>query len=143
MEKVFLCADLYDAAFLLSYGAKFKRIEAYYKNHRGKSFSVMSLTDVTWEMLQLLQDGKATVSFHKLKEYRKRVKEKAEKYAEEHAYTEITSREVYKIRQQLKKQYTEYEKLYSSPGPKRVMIMEEQNEEHTSTTVLSPSSLGS
>jgi len=129
MNKVYLCADLYDAAFLLSYGAKFKRIEQYYKNHLGKSFSVMSLTDVTWDMLQLLHDNKALVEFQKLKKYRKKLKEKAEKYASTHEYTEINSREVYKIHRELRKQFAEYREQHASPGPKRVMIEEEKNEQ--------------
>lgn len=141
MDKVFLCADLYDAAFLLSYGAKFKRIESFYRNHQGKSFSVMSLTDVTWEMLELLQDKKATVEFQKLKMYRKRIKKKAEKYASENEYTEISSTEIYKIHQKLRKQLTEYKKEYSSTGPKR--IMQEDNNEPGSISAIPFTSMGS
>lgn len=133
MDQDYLCADLYDAALLLSYGAKFKRVESYYRNRLGKSFSIMSFTEVTWEMLQALESPSSTVNFHKFREYRKRLKTKAEKYASEHDYTEISSAEVYKIRQQLRKQTTRYKQLHNSSGPKRIMPVDEYAKEASPT----------
>lgn len=126
--EIYLCADLYEAAFLLVQGARFGRIKEYYKNYAGKSFSILELEGVTFEMLQKLHNQNSEVNYHKFKEQRKRIKLKIEKYAKEHSHTEISSKEAYKIHKELEKQYTQMQQFEKGSGPKR--IISENNEEY-------------
>lgn len=132
--NVFLCADLYDAAFLLCLGAQFKRVKEYYKNHTGKSFSIMELEGVTYEMLLKLQNSESEVNFHKFKEKRKKLKDKLEKYAKTVDYTEITSKEIHKIHRELEKQITYMKQSVRSFGPKRI-IYDEKDSTTSDTSV--------
>lgn len=118
---VYYSADLYDAAFLLVQGAQFKRVKEYYKNHSGKSFSVLELTGVTFEMLQRLYDGGSSVNYQKFKEKRQYIKQKVGKHAQKNTYTEINSTEIYKIHKELGKQFTQMKEFYKGSGPKRVV----------------------
>lgn len=129
--EIYLCADLYEAAFLLTQGASFKRVKEYFKNHIGKSFSILELEGVTFEMLELLHNPNALVNYLKFKNNRKKVKQKIEKYAQTIKHKEITSQETYKIHKELEKQYTKMKEFYKGTGPKRVI---QENEETTNTT---------
>lgn len=126
--ELYLCADLYEAAFLLAHGAQFKRVKEYYKNHIGKSFSILELEGVTFEMLQWLHSPDSLVNYLKFKNSRQKIKQKIDKYAQTHERKEITSTQVYKIHKELDKQYTQMKEFHKGAGPKRVM---EQNEETT------------
>lgn len=119
--ELYLCADLYEAAFLLTQGAQFKRIKEYFKNHAGKSFSILELEGVTFEMLQKLHNQESLVNYLKFKNNRKKIKQKIDKYAQSHEHKEITSAEAYKIHRELDKQYIQLKEFYKGTGPKRVM----------------------
>jgi hypothetical protein len=124
---IYLSADLYEAAFLLVQGAQFKRIKEYYKNHAGKSFSILELEGVTFEMLQQVHNETATVNYQKFRERRKALKLKIDKYAKNHNYTEISSTDAYKMHKELEKQYTQMTQYLRGPGPRHV-VLEEINE---------------
>jgi len=126
--EVYLSADLYEAAFLLSMGAQFRKVKEYYKNKLGKSFSVLELEGVTFDMLQKEHDDNALVNYHKFKEQRKRIKKKIEKYATEHKHKEITSTEAYKIHKELAKQFVQMQEYSTGSGPRRIIIENENKE---------------
>jgi hypothetical protein len=132
--EIYLCADLYEAAFLLVLGARFGRIKEYYKNYAGKSFSILELEGVTFEMLQKLHDQNSTINYHKFKEQRKRIKLKIEKYAKGHKHKEISSKEAYKVHKELEKQYTQMQQYAKGTGPKRVIIEDNGQDNQTIDT---------
>lgn len=108
-------------------GAQFKKVKEYYRNHAGKSFSILELDGVTFDMLQKLNNQDSTINYSKLKSQRKRIKSKIDKYAKSHTHTEITSSEVYKIHKKLNRQYTTMKEFYKGSGPKRI-IEQDENE---------------
>lgn len=122
----YLCGDLYEGAFLLCCGARFNRVQEYYKNHRGKAFSILVYEDVTLEMLDKLHNPDASVNYQKFKENRKKLKTKIEKFAQGKAYTELSSKQVYKIHKELEKQYPLFKQLYKGSAPKRIIYEDDQ-----------------
>jgi hypothetical protein len=119
--EYYLCGDLYEGAFLMCCGARFNRVKEYYKNHKGKSFSILEFENVTLEMLEKLHNENSSVNYQKFKDSRKKLKLKIEKFAQGKDYTELSSKQVYSIHKELDKQYDLFKKLYKSSVPKRVI----------------------
>lgn len=140
--ELYYSADLYEAAFLLVLGAKFKNITEFHKNQIGRSFSIIALEDVTLDMLDKVYNKNSSVNFHKFREYRKKLKSRIDEYAKEHNYTSLTSEEVYKIHKNLKRQYKKWQDLYGSKSrsPKRIMQQEEGYESDSNS--ISSASMG-
>lgn len=130
--ELYYCADLYEAAFLIVNGASFKKVEHYYKNNDGRGFSILSLEDVTYDMLERLYDPNSTVNFAKFREARKKLKQKIDKVSKTVQRTQLSSKQIYAIHKELKKQLNQWGEKYKSTGPKRVM--QSENGEFESST---------
>jgi hypothetical protein len=116
-------ADLYEAAFLLTKGAKFGRVLTAFRNAHHKVFATFSLTDVSPDMIKEMHDKNATVHFAKFKYHRQRVKEKVQKYMEENGFGDIDSKTIYKTHREVRKVYKELMKSAYN-GPKRIIPQE-------------------
>lgn len=116
----FVIADLYEAAFLISKGAKFCKVLSASRNSHHKVFSTFSLTDVTANMVKEMHDKDSVVNYYKFKFNRQRVKEKVQKYMEEHGFQNIDSKTIYKTHNDIRKAYKELMKS-AYQGPKRVI----------------------
>jgi hypothetical protein len=135
MEEYYI-ADLYEAAFLMAYGAHFRRVCSYHKNNEGRGFSIISLEGVTIEMLDKLYDRNSSVNFAKFREQRIKIKRKIDKFAKTHPHTSLTSKEIYDIHKKLKQQYINLRAKYGNKpyAPKRVMNYENTEDFYSQET---------
>jgi len=135
MEEYYI-ADLYEAAFLMAYGAHFRRVCSYHKNSEGRGFSIISLEGVTLEMLNKLYDRNSSVNFAKFREQRIRIKRKIDKFAKTHPHTSLTSKEIYDTHKKLKQQYINLRAKFGnkSYAPKRIMNYESTQDFYTPKT---------
>lgn len=141
--ELYYCADLYEAAFLLVNGADFKKVEHFYKNNDGRSFSILSLEGVTYDMLERMYDPNTNVNFAKFRETRKKLKQKIDKFAKTIKRTQLSSKQIYDIHRELKKQLNKWKEMYRSAGPKRVMQIDgEFNTEDNKVPSLSLETMG-
>lgn len=119
------CADLYDSAFLLVQGARLARVKEYYKNSKGRSFSILELNGITPKIAASLFNNDAEINFRKFKEKRKYLKKKLDAYQQKTPHKSISSKDIYKYHREFSKQIRDIAAQFKAK-PKRVMYEDDR-----------------